>query len=635
MRAGLLRATAVVAASATVVSVVSALVGPDPVAAVALLLSFPVPFFAVGLVAWRRAGGHPTARRLFLFGCLEAVVYAPQYVVNAVAPGAFHSPAMVGVVLPAEMLATVLLVRLVALLPDGRYRFRRERLVLRPMWCAPLLPLVVLAVAPDTIVRNPFLFDGLELAEVAAGLALFYLRFAGGSRADRVKVRWVAVAAVGGVVAVPVRLVVLLVVDSRAEQGPWILACTVAHGLVLLTGIVVAAVRDRLFDVDIVVRRSVTYRVLWLAVGTAYVASAALPGLTVGRAVPVEAVVMVSVAAAVLFAPLRARLAALARRLVFGPQVSSHELVARLGGTLERAFNPAELAPHLAEVVRGGLGLRWAAVELAGPDGPVRAGGGDDPVASVPLTHAGVVLGVVECGPKVDGAPLSAADVELVSTVARQAALAVHNVRQARELDESRSRILAAQDTERRRLERRLHDGVQQELVALVAKIRLARNEVVRSGGRDDALGEIQEDAYRVIDELREVAHGIQPPLLSDQGLVAAVRSRARRLPIPVVVDARASARYDVGVEESAYFLIAEALTNVLKHAGASGARVGIGHEEDALVVTVADDGCGLPDRPSGSGLTGMRDRVEAVGGALSLATAPGGGTTVTARFPR
>lgn len=319
---------------------------------------------------------------------------------------------------------------------------------------------------------------------------------------------------------------------------------------------------------------------------------------------------------------------------MFGPEISGQELLARLGGTLERAFNLAELAPHLAAIVRGGLGLRWVAVEL---DGQVRAvdGSADGPGIVVPLTHAGTESGRISCGPKVSGEPMSPADLDLVTTVARQAALAVHNVRQARELDESRARILAAQDTERRRLERRLHDGVQQELVALVAKIRLARNEIVRAGGRDDTLGEIQDDAYHVIDELREVAHGIQPPLLSDQGLVAAVRSRARRLPIPVTVTADVSARYDVGVEESAYFLIAEALTNVLKHAGASTANIHIGHSGDRLVVAVADDGCGIPDRPvAGSGLTGMRDRVEAVGGALVLSATPGHGTTITARFP-
>ncbi|MBW4718032.1 sensor histidine kinase [Saccharothrix obliqua] len=633
MRAVLPHVTAAVGCLAMATSVAAALFGPAPLAAIALLLSSPVPHLAVGLLLWRRADGHPAARRLFHFGCLQAVVFAPQYVINSLGrPDLPHSPAVVGVVLPLEMLATALWARAVALLPDGRPRWWWERVLLGALWAVPLLPLVWLAVDRDAVLRDPFRFDVVGVAMVVTGLALFYARYARSSAADRAKTRWVAVAGLVGLVAVPARLAVTWL-DDRAAQEPWILAFNVAHGLVLLTGIVLAAVRDRLFGVDVAVPRSAVYRVLWLLVGTAYVASAALPGLTAARAAPVEAVVLVSVLAAAAFAPLRARLAGAARRLVFGRVVSGPELLARLGGTLERAHDPAELAPHLAAVVREGLGLRWVAVALDGPAEAVdgeRAPGGE----RVPLTHAGTVLGVLEHGPRTDGTPLSAADRDLLATVARQAALAVRNARQARELAESRARILAAQDTERRRLERLLHDGVQQELVALVVKIRLARNEVVRAGGRDAALGEIQEDAYRVIDGLREVAHGIQPPLLSDQGLVAAVRSRARRLPIPVAVTARAGARYEVGVEESAYFLVAEALTNVLKHAHASAATVDIGHEADTLVVTVADDGRGLPDRATGSGLTGMRDRVEAVGGAITLTAAPGRGTAVTARFP-
>lgn len=211
---------------------------------------------------------------------------------------------------------------------------------------------------------------------------------------------------------------------------------------------------------------------------------------------------------------------------------------------------------------------------------------------------------------------------------------------QAKALDASRARIVAAQDTERRRLERRLHDGVQQELVALVAKLRLARNHLYRGDPlvlADRTLTEIQDDACRIIDELRELAHGIHPSVLSDQGLVAAVRTCVRRVPLPVTFDtdnATTGLRFDISVEESAFFLVSEALTNVLKHAEATRVAIRIVREGDALVVEIADNGVGLPTESlDGFGITGMRDRTEAVGGDFELTSGPVG-TRIFARIP-
>ncbi|GAA3076454.1 hypothetical protein GCM10020000_72370 [Streptomyces olivoverticillatus] len=239
----------------------------------------------------------------------------------------------------------------------------------------------------------------------------------------------------------------------------------------------------------------------------------------------------------------------------------------------------------------------------------------------------------------------------MVETLARQAALAVHNVRltaelstrvdevqrQAGELDASRARIVHAQDSERRRIERRLHDGIQQDLVALVAKLRLARNRLGRGGDIDSVLTEVQDDAYRVIDELREVAHGIHPPVLTDQGLVAAVTSRARRMPIPVSVhieDSLDRVRFALDIEESAFYLVSEALTNVLKHADATQVTIRISRSDGWLLVEVGDDGVGFPtDTTRGLGLSGMRDRIEAVGGDLRITSRSGGGTVIRSRL--
>jgi signal transduction histidine kinase len=275
-----------------------------------------------------------------------------------------------------------------------------------------------------------------------------------------------------------------------------------------------------------------------------------------------------------------------------------------------------------------------------------------EPVASVPLSHGGEPLGVIEVGPKDEG-ELSEADRGLLETLARQAALAIHNARlaselsvslgeirvQAEELRASRKRLVSAGDAERRRIERNIHDGVQQELVALIANLRLARNQVAREpDGADRTLAGLQAEAGLVLEDLRELARGIHPSLLSDHGLVEAIEARAARMPIAVSVQADAAsrgARFADEIEGAAYFVVSEALANALKHSGADRVVVGVGYAEGSLELEVSDDGAGFEAREAvGSGLDNMNDRVEALGGRLTLRSRPGEGTRISARLP-
>jgi signal transduction histidine kinase len=232
-----------------------------------------------------------------------------------------------------------------------------------------------------------------------------------------------------------------------------------------------------------------------------------------------------------------------------------------------------------------------------------------------------------------------------LATLSGQAATAIANVRlaahlreQVAELARSRARIVAAQDTERRRIERDIHDGVQQEVVALIAKLRLARNRLGRGETPEMLLAELQADAGELLADLRELAHGIHPPVLSDGGLVAAVEARAGRLPLDVTVradEALRSRRLDADVEAAAYFVICEALTNVVKHARAERALVQMSAVNGELSLLVHDDGTGLSaTNGNGQGLTNLRDRVEAVGGHLRVDGRPGEGTSVSAELP-
>jgi signal transduction histidine kinase len=202
------------------------------------------------------------------------------------------------------------------------------------------------------------------------------------------------------------------------------------------------------------------------------------------------------------------------------------------------------------------------------------------------------------------------------------------------ELRDSRARIVQAADAARRRLERDLHDGAQQRLVGLALDLRLAREKVeadpeAAAAMLDDASAELA----RATEELRELARGIHPAVLSDRGLAAAVESLASRAPVPVEIDASLGDRLPEAVEAAAYFVVAEALTNVVRHSGANRAEIGIRRDNGRLLVEVSDDGSGGADR-AGSGLRGLEDRVAALDGSLEVVDPASGGTIVRADIP-
>ena len=230
-------------------------------------------------------------------------------------------------------------------------------------------------------------------------------------------------------------------------------------------------------------------------------------------------------------------------------------------------------------------------------------------------------------------------DPALVESVRATAALVLENERlaaevrsQLAEVRASRGRIVTAADAERRRIERNLHDGAQQRLVTLSVALGLEASRADRAAA--DVLSRAQDEVEQAIGELRELARGIHPTLLRDEGLTAAVKALARRAPLPVTVESNARDRLPDPVELAAYFVVSEALTNVVKHATASEASVRLEHETATLRVTVTDDGIGGARITPESGLAGLRDRLETLDATLSIESEAGSGTNVCAAFP-
>ncbi len=547
-------------------------------------------------------------------------------------------------------------VLLIGLFPEGRARTRSESLLVRGVLALLPLPLLVGLGAENVqnewyldieTVANPLAILPVTFSDAVAGalslvptllwLAAFTtlgLRYRRSDQRVRRSIRWLLLP----VVLIPIGIVTELLIGTGATGTVviWLLWMTVMT--VVMLAVTMGLLGLGGLDVDTVLRRTVVYGALWLAIAGTYVGVATVVGSTAGRYVPVPVAVALAVAAAVLFQPARQRLERLADRWVFGRRTDPAQAISHLGRTLAETFELETLLPRMTAAVESGLDLTWAEVRLDVRDAP-------DAEVAVPVLLDGQHLGVVACGPKHAGG-WSEDDRVVVETFARQAALAVRNVRltehlaaHAHEIAASRSRLVKAQESERRRIERNIHDGVQQDLVALIGlagQITTAGPAEHRSQERD--LGLLTDGLSRVLNDLRDLARGIHPSLLSDKGLLVAVESLAARHPVPV--DLRADPelrhlRFADEAEAACYFTVAEALANTLKHARARRVYVELVRQEDDLRITVSDDGVGFrPADPlefTGQGLTGMQDRFAALDGNVVVDSCPGGGTTVSA----
>ena len=261
---------------------------------------------------------------------------------------------------------------------------------------------------------------------------------------------------------------------------------------------------------------------------------------------------------------------------------------------------------------------------------------------AIGVYHQDELLGAITVR-KARNEPVSGADDELLTDLASQAGLVLRNVRLTAELQAtiddlraSRRRLVQAQDDERQRIERNLHDGAQQQLVALSVQLSMLEGAADDPGEVRELAGQLRSGLRAALDDLRDLARGIYPPVLADQGLRAALQAQANRAPVPVLVDADGIGRLPREAEATLYFCILEALQNVAKYAQASLATVTLRQGDGGLEFCVADDGGGFDTAAAahGTGLQGMADRLSAAGGQLRIASAAGHGTTISGTVP-
>lgn len=429
-----------------------------------------------------------------------------------------------------------------------------------------------------------------------------------------------------------------------------------------------------------------------LAVGAYLVFVAGLIGAPTGheREVLISSLIAALVVA-VLAAPTRRWVLDLAGAVVTGPPDDAGDVATAFAARMSRAVPMDELLLQLAESLHAGLGRGGAEIwtgssgtlnrTVAVPARPgarltlgeqdrtvvaqARIGGpawsavwlpdlvdgaGDSRVA--PIAHLGELHGLLVVRRAPGDPPYADDDERSVVEVARQLGLALHNVRldsalqaslaalarRNEELQASRLRIVAAADASRRQIERNLHDGAQQHLVALAVKLTFARHLVTTGDpAAAGALDGLREDVQATIAELRELAHGIYPPLLRNRGLGEALRTAAARCPLPCTVEVDLPGRFAEPVETAAYFCALEAMQNAAKYAGETATvTVRVSAAAGTLCLELTDDGAGFDPAttPHGHGFENMADRLGALGGAVEVDSSPGSGTAVRVRIP-
>jgi len=475
-----------------------------------------------------------------------------------------------------------------------------------------------------------------------AAQALSYRRSSGERRQQ---LKWLMA---GSVVAM-----VSFLIASTILAGVGAGFIALAGFLAIPLSIGVAVMRHRLLDIDVVISKAVLYGSLAVFITAVYAGLVVGIGTLVGNQRSPLLAAAAAAVVAVAFQPARQWAGRLANRVVYGRRATPYQVLSdfarRIGGT----YADEEVLPQMAQIVAAGTGAERVVVWLRIDDElrPAASSGSSshaDPLPvdghelpplpdadlSVPVVHQGQLLGAISV--KVPRAePLRPAGQQLVADVASQAGLVLANTGLIEDLRASRQRLVTAQDEARRRLERNLHDGAQQDLVALAIKVRLGATAEDLAQAKE-IFGELQTDTAGALENLRDLARGIYPPLLADLGLAAALNAQAGKSPLPVTVDADGVGRFGQDTEAAVYFCCLEALQNTAKYAHAAQASICLQKQDETLRFTISDDGTGYNTSrtPMGSGLRNMADRLAALGGRLEVRSAPGQGTTISGQLP-
>ena len=568
------------------------------------------------------------------------------------------------------------------LYPDGHLPSRQWRIVGVLTFAAPVFTTIAFAVTPGRLtgamsdigsahVSNPLginaLADSIDAITQVGGFLIFgsaiaalaglVVRYRRSNAEVRQQIRWLAFVGIAFFVEFGIGMISAAVVGDNEFLGNAmfiLLFLTLVLGIPIACGI--AVLKYHLYDLNLVIRKTVVYALLAGFVTLVYAGVVAGLSSLVGGDSIILSVVATAVVAA-LFQPVRRRATRLANRLVFGKRAEPYEILARFSERVGGTYAADDVLPRMMRVIGEGIGAERVELWL-GEGAPFRAAASwpatADPIEVaglvVPVEHLGRALGEIRIR-KPAAEPVTVAEDKLLRDLASQASVVVRNVGltselqsrverlsvQAEELRASRVRIVAAHDAERRRLERNIHDGAQQHLVALAVKLRLAKALSAKDPAKASRmLRDLRDQTELARRTLLDLASGIYPTTLEERGIGAALEEQAKAAGTRVTVESDGVERLSIETEAAVYFVCLEAVQNATKYARASDVRVHLTRRNGHLAFEVSDDGIGFDASraETGSGLRNMRDRLAAFGGDVEIESSPGSGTRVRGRVP-
>ena len=619
---------------------------------------------AVGSVLWvRRAGGAVAGLFIYMGIALPVTILVEAYAQAAIEHGLAGAP-WVAVLFQASLALTFAFYLILQLFPTGGPLSPRWRILVWLTVASGVIVLLTPVFGATSEFKNNFptiqhplnvlpigITNALDDVGGVATLVLFVasaveivLRYRRSIGDQRAQMKWFAAAAAvaaGG----------FLLGFALRPDDPSIAFALLTPLIPIAAG--VAILKYRLYDIDVVISKTVVVALLAVFIAAVYIAIVVgigtIAGSTTSPALSIGATVLV----AVLFEPVRARARRVANRLVYGERATPYEVIAGFSERVADAVSTERVLPQMAEAAGRGVGSVEASVRVRLPGGLEQterwSGVGVDPdrVAepwTIIIAYQGEPVGdLTVTKPASD--PLTPAEQELLRDVGLQAGLALHNVRlseelgiRLRELDEqaaalrvSRERLVTARDAQRRGLQRDIHEGPERRLLDIGQRLR----GTPESKELDDLIVYTNE----TLGGLRDLARGIFPPLLAEQGVVAALGAHIRKVGANATVEASigfADRRFDADTEAGVYFCCLQAIQNVIRHANNAPCVVALSSDADAIAFEIRDDGPGFDvaatDR--GMGLQIVQDRVDALDGSLQVTSDPGHGTRVAVRLP-
>ena len=650
----------------------------DP-AFTALVLTMMVGYASIGALVASRLPGSPIGWLLLTTGVgFLFTIGVSEYAILALSTGREGLPlvsAAVWLQTWGFLVPIGAVVLLVALFPTGSAASRRWRwlppaivvtfvigivtsalqavevdLTDEPVIVDPPNPLGIEAITP-ALQSIQFVVGIVGIALATLAVVSLVARYRASRGEERQQIRlfvYVGLIAIGLFLATVLTSLWLEAGETSALNDLLFLGFFVAFGIGLPAAAAIAVLRYRLWDLDVVLKKTIVATILVLLLMVAAAVLFVLPVLVVGLPADSPGVgLVVGIVIGVLVWPLLRLARRLADRIVYGGRATPYEVLSEFSDRMAESYATDDVLPRMASILAGGIGadritiwllvggeLRQVASSPSAPNDelPPALAFTDLTGDAFVVRHQGEQLGALTVTmPPND--PINHSKERLIRDLAGQAGLVLRNVRLIEELRASRRRLVAAQDLERRRLERNIHDGAQQQLVALAVKLRLADQVVERDPAKaHELLEQLQAETHETLEDLRDLARGFYPPLLADKGLPAALEAQARKTALPVTLEPDGVRRYPQEIEATIYFCVLEAMQNVAKYARATEVRIAVWERDARLGFEVRDDGVGFDpgSAPRGTGLQGMADRMDAVGGELRVSSAPGGGTTIS-----